>query len=187
MTIKRLDNVGIVIDDLDGAIRFFTALGLEVDGKATVQGQAVDRLVALDDVVSDIVMMRVPGGQGRIELTKFRSPAAAPVAPANAPPNALGIRRIMFAVEQIDEVVARLRLHGGQLVGELVQYEKSWRLAYVRGPKASSSRWRSSSAGERHAQVRHRIAMVAVGCRRSRRPAAGGAARVEWEREPLRQ
>src|SRR5688572_19664088 len=99
------------------------------------QGRSVDRLIGLDGVLSDIAMMRIPDGHGRVELTKFRRPTADSAEPNNAPPNTLGIRRIMFAVEDIDDVVARLRAHGAELVGELVQYENSYRLCYVRGPE----------------------------------------------------
>ena len=135
MTLKRMDNVGVVVDDLAAAIAFFKELGLELEGEVQVKGPSVDRLVGLDGVISDIAMMRTPDGHARVELTKFLSPAAARAEPNNAPPNAPGIRRIMFAVEGIDDVVARLRLHGAELVGELVQYENSYRLCYVRGPE----------------------------------------------------
>jgi catechol 2,3-dioxygenase-like lactoylglutathione lyase family enzyme len=135
MTLKRMDNVGVVVDDLAAAVAFFKELALELEGEAQVQGPSVDRLVGLDDVISDIAMMRTPDGHSRVELTKFRRPAAVSVEPTHAPPNALGIRRIMFAVEDIDDVVARLRAHGAELVGELVQYENSYRLCYVRGPE----------------------------------------------------
>lgn len=134
MTVKRMDNVGVVVDDLAAAIAFFKELGLELEGEAQVEGRTVDRLVGLDGVRCDIAMMRTPDG-GRVELMKFRAPAAVRTEPDNAPPNALGIRRIMFAVEDIEEVVARLRAHGAELVGELVQYENSYRLCNVRGPE----------------------------------------------------
>ena len=134
MTLKRMDNVGIVVNDLGAAVAFFKELGLELEGEARVEGPTVDRLVALDGVQCDIAMMRTPDG-GRVELMKFQSPAAESAEPHNAPPNALGIRRIMFAVEDIDDVLARLRAHGAELVGELVQYENSYRLCQVRGPE----------------------------------------------------
>ena len=130
-----MDNVGVVVDDLDAAVAFFKELGLELEGEAQVEGRSVDRLVALEDVRSDIAMMRTPDGHGRVELTKFRSPTAGSAESKNAPPNTLGIRRIMFAVDDIDDVVGRLRAHGAELVGELVQYETSHRLCYVRGPE----------------------------------------------------
>jgi catechol 2,3-dioxygenase-like lactoylglutathione lyase family enzyme len=135
MTLKRMDNVGIVFNDLDAAVEFFKELGLELEGEAQVEGPSVDRLVALDGVQCDIAMMRTPDGQSRVELMKFRSPASPPAEPVNAPVNALGIRRIMFAVEDIDNVVARLRGRGAELLGELVQYENSYRLCYLRGPE----------------------------------------------------
>ena len=135
MTIRRMDNVGIVVDDLAAAIAFFVELGLELEGEAPVEGRCVDRVVGLDGVLSDIAMMRTPDGHGRVELTKFRRPTADSAEPNNAPPNTPGIRRIMFAVEGVDDVVARLRTHGAELVGELVQYENSHRLCYVRGPE----------------------------------------------------
>jgi catechol 2,3-dioxygenase-like lactoylglutathione lyase family enzyme len=135
MTLKRMDNVGVVVDDLAAAVAFFKELGLELEGEAQVKGRSVDRLIGLDGVRADIAMMRTPDGHGRLELTKFRRPTADSAEPNNAPPNTLGIRRIMFAVEDIDDVVARLRAHGAELVGELVQYENSYRLCYVRGPE----------------------------------------------------
>ena len=130
-----MDNVLLVVDDLEAAIAFFAALGLEVEGKATVEGPSVDRLVGLEGVRSDIAMMRTPYGHGRIELDKFHTPPAVRAEPEDAPVNALGIRRIMFAVDDIDAVLARLVTHGGELVGEVVQYEDSHRLCYVRGPE----------------------------------------------------
>jgi catechol 2,3-dioxygenase-like lactoylglutathione lyase family enzyme len=135
MTLLRMDNVLIVVDDLEAAIAFFGALGLEREGRqATVEGPSVDRLVGLDRVRSDIVMMRTPDGHG-IELDKFHTPPAVRAEPEDAPVNALGIRRIMFAVDDLDAVLARLRTHGAELVGEVVQYEDSYRLCYVRGPE----------------------------------------------------
>jgi catechol 2,3-dioxygenase-like lactoylglutathione lyase family enzyme len=133
--IERMDNVGIVVDDLAPAVAFFKELGLELEGEAQVEGRSVDRLIGLDGVRADIAMMRTPDGHGRLELTKFHSPPAVSAEPNNAPPNTLGIRRIMFAVDDIDDVVARLRAYGAELVGELVQYENSYRLCYVRGPE----------------------------------------------------
>jgi catechol 2,3-dioxygenase-like lactoylglutathione lyase family enzyme len=135
MTAPRLDNVLIVVDDLDAAIAFFGALGLEVEGNASVSGPSIDRLIALDGVRADIVSMRTPDGHGRIELDKFHTPAAVHARPEDAPVNALGIRRIMFSIDDIDEVVARLQGHGAELVGEVVQYGDEYRLAYVRGPE----------------------------------------------------
>ena len=134
MTILRMDNVGIVVDDLKAAIAFFVELGLELEGETTVEGQWVDRIVGLDGVRSDIAMMRTPDGHGRLELSKFHTPPAISAEP-NAPVNTLGIRRIMFAVEDIEDVLARLQAHGAELVGEVVQYEDTYRLCYVRGPE----------------------------------------------------
>jgi catechol 2,3-dioxygenase-like lactoylglutathione lyase family enzyme len=134
MTIQRMDNVGIVVDDLEAATAFFVELGLELEGEATVEGQWVDRVVGLDGVRNDIAMMRTPDGHGRLELMKFHAPPATTAEP-NAPVNTLGIRRIMFAVKDIEDVLARLQAHGAELVGELVQYEDSYRLCYVRGPE----------------------------------------------------
>jgi len=134
MTILRMDNVGIVVDDLEAVTAFFVELGLELEGEATVEGRSVDRIVGLDGVRSDIAMLRTPDGHGRLELTKFHTPPARKPDP-NAPVNTLGIRRIMFAVEDIEDVLARLQAHGAELVGEVVQYEDKYRLCYVRGPE----------------------------------------------------
>ncbi|MGP3971044.1 VOC family protein [Streptomyces sp. 6N223] len=134
MTIQRMDNVSIVVDDLEAATAFFLELGMELEGEATVEGRSVDRMVGLDDVRADIAMVRTPDGHGRLELTKFHSPTAVGAQP-NAPVNTLGIRRIMFAVDDIDDILARLRAHGAELVGEVAQYEDSYRLCYVRGPE----------------------------------------------------
>ena len=135
MTIRRMDNVLIVVDDLQAATAFFAELGMELEGKALVEGASVDRVVGLDGVRADIVMLRTPDGHGRVELTKFHTPAAISSEPHNAPANTLGLRRIMFAVEGIDDVVARLRTHGAELVGEIAQYEDSYRLCFVRSPE----------------------------------------------------
>jgi catechol 2,3-dioxygenase-like lactoylglutathione lyase family enzyme len=132
--IQRMDNVGIVVDDLKAATAFFVELGLELEGEATVEGQWVDRVVGLDGVRSDIAMLRTPDGHGRLELMKFHAPPATTAEP-NAPVNTLGMRRIMFAVEDIEDVLARLQTRGAELVGELVQYEDKYRLCYVRGPE----------------------------------------------------
>ena len=132
--IQRMDNVLIVVDDLDAAIVFFTDLGLELEGRATVEGQSVDRLIGLEGVRSEIAMMRSADGHG-VELDKFHSPPPVRAEPEDAPVNTLGMRRIMFAVDDIDAVLSRLRTHGADLVGEVVQYENSYRLCYVRGPE----------------------------------------------------
>lgn len=135
MTLLRMDNVLVVVDDLDAAIAFFGELGLELEGRATVEGPSVDRLVGLDGVRSEIATMRTPDGHGRVELDKFHAPEAVRREPDSAPVNTLGMRRIMFAVDGIDELIGRLRTHGAELVGEVVQYEDAYRLGYVRGPE----------------------------------------------------
>jgi len=135
MTLQRIDNVLIVVDDLEAAKAFFTELGMELEGQTTVEGPLVDRLVGLDGVRSEIAMMRTPDGQVRIELDKFHTPPAISAEPRNGPVNVLGIRRIMFAVDDIDNVLARLQAHGAELLGDVVQYESSYRLCYVRGPE----------------------------------------------------
>ena len=135
MTLQRMDNVLIVVDDLEAAKAFFAELGMELEGETQVEGPWVDSTVGLDDVRADITMMRTPDGHGRVELTKFHTPPAVSVEPESAPANALGIRRIMFAVDDIDDVVARLRTHGAELVGEIAQYEDIYRLCFLRGPE----------------------------------------------------
>ena len=135
MTIRRMDNVLIVVDDLEAAMAFFRELGMELEGQTQVEGSWVDRTVGLDGVRADIAMMRTPDGHGRVELTKFHTPPAIRSEPQNAPANTLGIRRIMFAVDDIEDVVARLRTHGAELLGEIAQYEDSYRLCFVRGPE----------------------------------------------------
>ena len=135
MTIQRLDNVLIVVDDLEAAKAFFVELGLELEGEAPLEGRWVDRVVGLDDVRADIAMMRTPDGHGRVELTTFHTPPAVRTEPESAPANALGIRRIMFAVDDLDDVIARLRAHGAELVGEIARYEDSYRLCFMRGPE----------------------------------------------------
>ncbi len=135
MSLKRMDNVLIVVDDLEAVKAFFVELGMELEGETTVAGASVDRLIGLQNVRATLALMRTPDGHGRIELDKFHTPEAIRNGPENAPVNALGIRRIMFAVDDIDAVVARLLALGAELVGELVQYDDTYRLAYVRGPE----------------------------------------------------
>jgi catechol 2,3-dioxygenase-like lactoylglutathione lyase family enzyme len=134
MTIKRLDHVSVVVDDLAAAIAFFTALGMTLEGEMPVEGPWVDRVNGLESVQVDIVMMRTPDGHGRLELTKFRNPKLVEIEPAIAPPNTLGLRSVMFTVESVDDTVARLRANGAELVGEVAQYEDKYRLCYMRGP-----------------------------------------------------
>ncbi len=135
MAIQRMDNVLIVVDDLDAAKAFFAELGMELEGETQVEGDWVGRVIGLDDVRADIALLRTPDGHGRVELTKFHTPAAVSGQPESAPANTLGIRRIMFAVDDIDDVVARLRGHGAELVGDIARYEDAYRLCYVRGPE----------------------------------------------------
>ena len=130
-----MDNVLIVVDDLEAAKAFFVELGLKLEGETTVEGPWVGQVIGLKDVRADIVMMRTPDGHGGVELTKFHTPPAVRAEPESAPANALGIRRIMFAVDDIDDVVARLRSHGAELVGEIAQYEDIYRLCFMRGPE----------------------------------------------------
>jgi catechol 2,3-dioxygenase-like lactoylglutathione lyase family enzyme len=133
MTLKRMDNVLIVVDDLEAAKAFFIELGLKLEGETTVEGPLVGSLIGLKDVRATLAMMRTPDGQG-IELDKFHTPNAIRFGPVDAPMNTLGIRRVMFAVDDIDAVVARMRAHGAELIGEM-QYEDTYRLAYIRGPE----------------------------------------------------
>ena len=135
MTLKRMDNVLIVVEDLEAAKAFFEELGMELQGETTVEGPWAGKAIGLEGVRADIAMMRTPDGHGRVELSKFHTPPAVRAGPESAPANALGIRRIMFAVDDIDDVVARLRSHGGELVGEIAQYEDFYRLCFLRGPE----------------------------------------------------
>jgi catechol 2,3-dioxygenase-like lactoylglutathione lyase family enzyme len=135
MTLQRMDNVLIVVDDLEAAKAFFVELGMELEGQTTVEGPSVDRLIGLQNVRSEIAMMRTPDGHGRVELDKFHTPAAVRAEPEDAPVNTLGIHRIMFAVDDIEDVLARLRAHGAELIGEITQYEDMYRLCYIRGPE----------------------------------------------------
>jgi len=134
MALKRMDNVGIVVADLDAAIAFFRELGLDLEGRATVEGEWAGRVTGLGDQRVEIAMMRTPDGHGRLELSRFLTP---PVVAdhRNAPVNALGYLRVMFAVDDIDETLERLRKRGAQLVGEVVQYKNAYRLCYIRGPE----------------------------------------------------
>ena len=135
MTIQRMDHVSVVVEDLAAAVSFFSELGLEVEGKASVEGEWADRINGIDGLRVEITMMRTPDGNGRLELTKFNNPAAINGQPQPAPPNTLGLRSVMFNVDDIDAAVAGLRARGAELVGEVVQYEDYYRLCYVRGPE----------------------------------------------------
>ena len=134
MTLQRMDNVGVVVEDLPATIAFFRELGLELEGQATVEGDWAGRVTGLGDQRVEIAMMRTPDGHSRLELSRFLEP---PVIADHrkAPVNALGYLRVMFAVDDLDDTLARLRTHGAQLVGEVVQYEDVYRLCYIRGPE----------------------------------------------------
>ena len=134
MALRRMDNVLIVVDDLEAVKAFFIELGLKLEGETIVEGPLVGKLIGLNDVRATLAMMRPPDGHGGIELDKFHTPNAIRFGPVDAPVNALGLRRVMFAVDDIDEVVARMQRHGAELIGEM-QYEDSYRLAYIRGPE----------------------------------------------------
>ncbi|MCC6572894.1 MAG: VOC family protein [Planctomycetes bacterium] len=134
MALKRMDNVLIVVDDLEAAKAFFIELGLRLEGEATVEGPLVGALIGLKDVRSTIVILRPPDGHGGIELDKFHNPSAIRFGPVSTPVNALGYRRVMFAVDDIAEVVARMRAHGAEIIGEM-RYRDTYRLAYIRGPE----------------------------------------------------
>jgi catechol 2,3-dioxygenase-like lactoylglutathione lyase family enzyme len=135
MSIKRLDNILIVVDDLGAVKAFFLELGLELEGETTVEGPSVDRLIDLQNVRATLTMLRTPDGHGRIELDKFHTPEAIRTGPGHAPVNELGIRRIMFAVDDLDGLLTRVRAHGSELIGDVVQYGDTFRLAYIRGPE----------------------------------------------------
>ncbi len=135
MALQRMDNVLIVVNDLEAVKAFFVELGMVLEGETTVEGPSVDRLIGLQNVRATLALMRTPDGHGQIELDKFHTPEAIRIGPEIVPVNALGIRRIMFAVDGIDAVVARLRSHGAELVGEVVLYDDTNQLCYIRGPE----------------------------------------------------
>ena len=135
MALQRMDNVLIVVDNLEAVKAFFLEIGMELEGEMSVEGRSVDRLVGLENVRCEIATMRTPDGHGRIELDKFHTPAAIRSEPKNTSVNTLGLHRIMFAVDDIENVLARLRSHGAELVGEVTQYEDVYRLCYIRGPE----------------------------------------------------
>ena len=134
MTIQRMDNVGIVVEDLDATIAFFTELGMELEGRAEIEGRWAEKVVGLDDMRCEIAMMRIPDAPGRLELSMYHKPAVITPDPAISPSNTLNLHRVMFAVDDIEDTVARLREHGGDLVGEVSRYEDSFLLCYLRGP-----------------------------------------------------
>ncbi|GAA4087108.1 VOC family protein [Nonomuraea soli] len=136
MALRRMDNVLIVVDDLDAVIAFFVEIGMELEGRGPAEGRWVERVIALEGVRQEVAMLRTPDGHGRVELAMFHAPEVVRPEPKDAPANTLGIRRVMFAVDDIEEVVGRLlRNHGADLVGEVVDYEDVYRLCYVRGPE----------------------------------------------------
>jgi catechol 2,3-dioxygenase-like lactoylglutathione lyase family enzyme len=134
MTIERMDHVGVVVDDLAAAIAFFGALGLELQSRAEVEGEWVGRVIGLEDVRAELAMMETPDGHGRLELVKFQTPSG-PEGDRHAPANAPGIRHLTFAVDDLDVVLAGLKDHGAELVGEIEDYEDIYRLCYIRGPE----------------------------------------------------
>ncbi|MGW8363661.1 VOC family protein [Streptomyces wedmorensis] len=134
MTLQRMDNVGIVVEDLDAAVAFFTELGMEVEGRAQIEGLFADQAVGLDGVRSEIAMMRTPDGHGKLELAQYQNPAAIGDGARNSPPNTLGLHRVMFAVDDIHDTIARLRPLGAELIGEVARYEDIYLLCYLRGP-----------------------------------------------------
>ncbi|WP_168563083.1 VOC family protein [Rhizobacter sp. SG703] len=153
MTVRRMDNVLIVVDDLEAVKAFFLALGLQLEGETTVEGPSVGSLIGLGDVRATLAMLRTPDGQG-IELDKFHTPDAVRFGPVDAPVNTLGLRRIMFSVDDLDAVVAQMQAHGAELIGRM-QYGNAYRLAYIRGPEgiivglaAQLDPARSASPGE---------------------------------------
>ncbi|MEU9336193.1 VOC family protein [Streptomyces sp. NPDC048290] len=135
MTLLRMDNVLVVVEDLDAVIAFFVELGMELEGRAPLEGRWAERVIGLHDVRQEVATLRVPGGSGRIELARFQRPRAVRSKPADPPANTLGLRRVMFAVDDLQDVVTRLRAHGADLVGTVEQYENLYRLCYVRGPE----------------------------------------------------
>jgi catechol 2,3-dioxygenase-like lactoylglutathione lyase family enzyme len=134
MAIQRMDNVGIVVTDLDAAVAFFTELGMELEGRTPIEGRWAGNVAGLDGMRSEIAMMRVPGAPGRIELATYHAPEAIVPEPEVAPPNTVGLHRVMFAVDDIEDTLARLRPHGAVLVGEVTRFEDSYLLCYLRGP-----------------------------------------------------
>ena len=163
MAVKRMDNVGIVVEDLEGTIEFFRELGLELEGRAMVEGEWAGRVTGLGDQRVEIAMMRTPDGHGRLELSRFLDP---PVVAdhRNAPVNALGYLRVMFAVDDIDETLARLSKRGAQLVSsEVVQYEDAYRLCYIRGPDGLLIGLAEELSGQGQVAPKHRAAAPHVG------------------------
>jgi len=134
MTVERMEHVGIVVDDLAAAVEFFVALGLEVDGETSVEGEVVDRMTGLDGVRSDLAFLQTPDGHGKLEVVQYRSPAREGDDPPPPRPNSPGLNHLLFAVDDVDATLARLRPHGAEPVGEVIDYGTSYRLVYLRGP-----------------------------------------------------
>ncbi|MFD4370674.1 VOC family protein [Streptomyces sp. NPDC058486] len=134
MTLQRMDNVGIIVEDLNAAVAFFTELGMEVEGRGRIEGLFADQAVGIDGVRSEIAMMRTPDGRGKLELARYDTPAAIGDGSHHPAPNTLGLHRVMFAVDDIDDTLARLRPHGAELLGEVARYKDIYRLCYLTGP-----------------------------------------------------
>ena len=134
MAIQRMDNVGIVVEDMDAAVAFFVELGMELEGRGEVQGGFADQCTGLKGVHCDIAMLKTPDGHSRLELSRYRSPEALDAGPHDRPHNIVGTHRVMFAVDDIEDTIARLRPHGGEVVGEIARFEDSYLLCYLRGP-----------------------------------------------------
>lgn len=135
MAIRRMDNVLIVVEDMDAVVAFFVELGMELEGRGPVEGRWVERVIGVDGIRQEVAMLRTPDGHGRVELAMFHAPEPVRPEPAVAPANTLGIRRVMFAVDDVEDVIARLRPHGAELVGEVMRYEDVYLLCYLRGPE----------------------------------------------------
>jgi catechol 2,3-dioxygenase-like lactoylglutathione lyase family enzyme len=135
MALLRMDNVLVVVEDLEAAIAFFIELGMELEGRMKIEGDWADRVIGIDGAKDEIATLRTPDGHSRLELTQFERPAAVGPNPKDLPVNALGYRRIMFAVDDLDDVLTRLRTHGAELVRDVVQYEDLYRLCFIRGPE----------------------------------------------------
>ena len=134
MSIRRLDNIGIVVEDLDAAIAFFEELGLTVEGRAHIEGEWASQAVGVPGLRSEIAVLTTPDGHGRLELSTYLAPDAITPQPHPTPPNTVGLHRVMFAVDDIDDTVARLAAHGGEVLDRIARYEDAYRLCYLRGP-----------------------------------------------------
>jgi catechol 2,3-dioxygenase-like lactoylglutathione lyase family enzyme len=180
MALKRMDNVLIVVEDLEAVKAFFIELGLKLEGETTVEGPLVGNLIGLKDVRATLAMLRPPDGHGGIELDKFHTPKPIRYGPVDAPVNALGVRRIMFGVDDIDDVLARMRAHGAELIGEM-RYGDSYRLAYIRGPEGIivglAEEIRKASPPTRKKAARPKPVSRAKPARRKKAAHKGGGAR----------